>query len=279
VSGLRKLGPSDYGKALAFAARHPDRCTYIAGWIEDGGLDGHPQTPRAWLVGHGASTIEGLVYVSDTGIVIPAIDSESAIEEVAHFGQESSIVRVIVGEREVVDRLWRHLEKRGYVARIVRDQLAYAVTRATFREPPSMLPLEVGTLDHLEQIVSASAAMALEEARDDPRGRNPELFRTRIRDRLARHRDFIHMKNGRLAFKSNVSAVSAVGGQVEGIYTLPPHRKNGLGFAGTASVTSWVLERSSRAFLLVNDDNLPARRIYERLGYTEVLESRTIFVA
>jgi GNAT superfamily N-acetyltransferase len=279
---LVKLGPGHARAAFRFCEENPDRCTYIAGWIDDGGLSDPSTQPRAWLLGDIAPSgaLNGIVYISDTGIVIPAIDDDSVIEDLSRVGRRNpSAIRVVVGERSAVARLWELLEPVGMVARINRDQLGYAVTRETFTDSPTLLPLEVGTRQHLDQIVDASAAMALEEARDDPQGRNPELFRARIEERLERGRDFIHLDGGKLLFKSNVSAVSRVGGQVEGIYTVPGHRGRGIGLAGTASVTRWVLERSERAFLLVNDDNDVAQRIYERLGYRRVIESRTIFVA
>lgn len=279
---LVKLGPGHARAAFAFCEQNPNRSTYIAGWIEDGGLAETPTAPRAWLLGDtdGDDVLRGLVYVSDTGIVIPAIRDEAAIEELGKLGKRNpSAMRVIVGERSTVGRLWQLLEHTGMVARILRDQLGYSVDRTNFTDPPASLTLERGGTEYLDQIVDASAAMALEEARDDPQGRNPELFRARIEERLERGRDFIHVENGRVVFKTNVSAVSSVGGQIEGIYTLPAHRGRGLGLAGTASITRWVLERAERAFLLVNDDNETAIRIYEKLGYSKVLESRTIFVA
>lgn len=278
---LLKLGAADAASAFAFCAKNPSRCTYIAGWIADGGLEERPGTARAWLLGDmDSGALHGLVYISDTGILIPAVSRPEAVEELARIGRKNpSAVRVIVGERSFVGDLWDRLEIAGMVARISRDQLGYTVTRQTFADPSTSLELIRGTKKHLDQIVAASGAMALEEARDDPQGRNPELFRARIEERLTRGFDFIHIRDGRLLFKSNVSSLSSVGGQIEGIYTLPDHRGRGIGLAGTAAITRWVLERTERAFLLVNDDNEVAKRIYQRLGYEQVILSRTIFVA
>lgn len=278
---LLKLGAADAAAAFSFCQENPDRCTYIAGWIAEGGLEERPGTARAWLLGDlQDGRIYGLVYVSDTGILIPAVSRPGAVEELARIGRRNpSAVRVIVGERSVVADLWARLEVAGMIARISRDQLGYAVTRETFVDPQASLELIRGSRKHLDQIVAASGAMALEEAKDDPQGRNPELFRARIEERMIRGFDFIHVRDSRLLFKCNVSALSTVGGQIEGIYTIPDQRGHGIGLSGTASITRWVLERSERAFLLVNDDNEVAKRIYSRLGYEQVLLSRTIFVA
>ncbi len=277
---LVQLGPAQARAAFEFSAAHPEQCTLIAGWLAEGGLAHEPRAPRAWLLAEGDGRIEGLCYLSDGGIVLPALSSEGALDALAELARRNpAAVRVIVGERAVVASLWRRLERAGARARICRDQLGYAVERGQLPDSAPSLPLTIATFAELEQVVAASADMAREEARDDPERRNPMLFRARIRERLERQRDFVHLDERRLLFKANVSALSAVGGLVEGIYTAPEARRLGLGLGGTATVTRWVLERSPRASLLVNEDNEPAKRLYRRLGYRQVLESRTIFLA
>jgi predicted GNAT family acetyltransferase len=280
VGGLRQLGPSARAEAYAFCEASPDRATYIAGWIKDGGLERSTLVPRGWLLADmRGSAIDGLVYVSNTGIVIP-VAGERALDDVADIARANpNAVRVVVGEREVVASLFARLERLGMEARICRDQLGYAVERDEFRCGEQLLPLLVARSSDLDELVEASAAMAREEANDDPQARNPELFRSRIAERVARGRDFIHRPEDELLFKTNVAALSPVGGQIEGIYTNPNRRRERLGFRGTAAITSWVLERAERAVLLVNEDNHPARELYERLGYRRVLDSRTIFIA
>ena len=279
VDRLMPLAPEDAAAGLQFCGRYPHQCTYIAGWIAEGGLTRAAHTARAWLLGerNDRGELRGLLYISVTGIMIPAQLSTSAIMRVGEMVHRNpNLARVVVGERSLVDELWRTLTRRGTKERLSRNQVGYSIQRAEARlaEP---LPLIAASTDYLGQVVDASAAMAREEARDDPYARNPRLFRERIAERLRRGRDFIHAPSGTLMFKSNVASLSALGGQIEGIYTVPAYRHRGLGLRGTSAVTQWVLERAERAFLLVNDDNDHARRLYERLGYHPVIESRTVF--
>jgi len=223
--------------------------------------------------------VVGLVYISATGIVIPVVHSDAAYEQIVALARMNpGMIRVLVGERRHVTELWRQLASLGLRPRIIRDQTVYAVERDEFI-PSEVLELSTATDSDLEDVVAASGAMAVEEAGDDPQSRNPTLFRERIRARLARRRDFIHRYEGMLAFKSNVSALSLLGGQLEGVYTVPQLRRRGIGRQGTAAVTSWILERSARAVLLVNDDNGPARQLYEDLGYRVSHESQTVFIS
>lgn len=278
---LRQLGPKDREAAYGFCQQQPEQTAYIAGWLSEGGLERSLIVPRAWLFGEvEGRQLQGLVYVSNTGIVIPVVRSTAALTQLAEMNRTNpNMVRVLVGERQTVGELWSRLKRLGLQARIIRDQLGYAIDRSDFPAGAARLALEPATAEHLDQVVEASAAMAREEAQDDPQSRNPELFRTRILERITRGRDFIHLLDRELVFKTNVAALSPLGGQIEGIYTLPRFRGRGFGTSGTAAVTTWVLERAQRAVLLVNEDNTPARRIYESLGYRRVQESRTIFVA
>jgi len=282
VGRLVRLEPGDASRALAFCARHPERAVVVAGWIADGGLDRDPKCARAWLFGavDPADTIQGLVWLSEAGILIPVLPDGAGIEAVVELGRRHArVIRVIVGERWLVEHVWRRWMPMGFESRMVRDQQAYAVTPERFRPVDEPLALHPATLADLGPLVESSAAMAREEARDDPQGRNPGMFRARIRERILRQRDLVHYEGPELAFKANIAAISPIGGQVEGIYTHPALRHRGLGLRGTAAVTQWILDRAPRASLLVNDDNRVARRLYRRLGYVEVYESRTTFVA
>jgi len=265
----------------AFCADHPERSVVIAGWMADGGLSRHPQSVRAWLFGAlgPSDEVEGLVWLSDAGILIPVLPSGRGIEALVELGRRHQrLVRVIVGERWLVDHVWRRWTVMGFRSRMDRDQMAYAVTREGFIPEPEDLTIRPASLGDLDAIVESSADMAREEAQDDPQRRNPAMFRARIRERVLKGRDLIFVERSQLAFKANVSALSTIGGQVEGIYTHPNLRRRGLGTRGTSAVTRWILDRAPRSVLLVNDDNSGARRLYKRLGYREVYESRTTFV-
>lgn len=274
---LVQLGPQQEAEALRFCARHPEGSTFIAGWLSDGGLRRTPQSHRAWLFADldDEGRAHGLVYISETGIVVPILSRDEGLEGLTELGRRNTqAIRVIVGERACVNALmgvW------NFPVRLERDQLAYCLEHRDGLNGVSHLPLQVADLEHLDPLMHASAEMAKEEAGDDPYGRNPKLFRARIRERIHRGRDFVHVDAGELRFKCNVSALSELGGQIEGIYTIPSQRGQGLGRRGTAAITAWVLERARRATLLVNEDNRVAKKLYLDLGYREVYESRTVF--
>lgn len=276
-----QLGPGAEAEALDFCARQPEHTLVIAGWLGEGGLRRSERTQKAWLFAHkdAQRRVQGLVYLSDHGIVVPVLEHAPALEALVELGARNPrVVRVVVGERSVVDHLLRAWVPRGFRPRLHRDQLAFAVDAEMFRPRPGIELRPAGPED-LDVLVEASAEMAREEAGDDPQARNPSLFKSRIKKRIERGRDFVHTTSEGLAFKSNVAALSPFGGQVEGIFVPPPQRHRGLGLQGTSWVTQWILDRSPRACLLVNEDNESAKKIYQRLGYVCTHSSRTSFFA
>ena len=280
MARLEQIGAESAARAYEYCSKNPERCAYIAGWIHEGGLECRTSTPKGWLMAEVSDSdhVTGLVFISATGILIPVLRSETSHEQIVAVARMNpGMIRVLVGEQHQVGSLWRRLERLGARPRLIRKQVLYAVVTESFPGPPDER-LTIATEADLEDVVRASAAMAREEANDDPYSRNPNMFRARIRSRMERRRDFIARREGELAFKANVSAIAPIGGQIEGIYTTPSWRRRGLGRMGTAAMTAWVLERAERGVLLVNDDNTPARDLYESLGYRQVYKSQTIFV-
>lgn len=276
-----QLGPGAEAEALEFCARQPEHTLVIAGWLGEGGLRRSNRTQKAWLFANKDEQrrVQGLVYVSDHGIVLPVLEQVPALDALVELGARNpQVIRVVVGERSVVDYLLRAWVPRGFRPRLHRDQLAFVVRDEMFR-PATGIELRPAELGDLDALVEASAEMAREEAGDDPQARNPSLFRSRIKNRLERGRDFVLTTPEGLAFKSNVAALSPFGGQVEGIFVPPAQRHRGLGLKGTSWVTGWILDRSPRACLLVNEDNESAKKLYERLGYVRTHSSRTSFFA
>lgn len=268
---LRRARRQDRTRALALCSRLPTQPVQIAAWIHEGGLE--QAAPSTLFID---SRGRGLAFVSELGVVMPFLHDEDSIDELAH--RVGHRARVVVGPAWATEALWCRLERRGIRARIVRDQVGYAASRSTFRGPPKSESIDLSRAepDDLGELVSACAAMAIEESRDDPARRNPELFRARIEDRIENGRDFVYREGGKLVFKVNVSCLSPYGGHIEGVYSLPQARGRGLGRAGTAWITAWILRRSPMATLLVNRDNDVAQRIYETLGFVRTHESRTV---
>jgi len=280
MAKLKELDPERYEEALDFCLRDPFRTLPIAHWIREH-IEKSPYAQNGWLLGEFDQnrTIVGLVLLSDTGILYPAIHSDESIEQLRNIAKVNpNMFRVLLGPEELVGHLWKRLQSIGMSARIDQRQLLYVTNSKLFRAYEPALNLEIAQLRHLDILVEASAAMAKEESGDDARQKNPTLFRDRIATRLLRQRDFIFRENEELIYKASISSLIPEVGQIEGVYTVEAFRRKGFGGRGTSSVIDWVLQRCSSAALLVNRDNLSARNMYQHLGFQTMFLSRTIFI-
>jgi predicted GNAT family acetyltransferase len=277
---LKQIDQQWFEEALAFCQSKPTQTAYVASWITEK-LNDHPQSKPGWLLAEfdQSHKIVGLAYISETGILFPVLHSDESFEQIEAIARANpGMLRVILGHKSLVDILWPRLEKQGLRARMNQLQVMYTVDRHTFLPCENPLELTMAIDLDVDDIVKASALMAKEESKDDAQARNPRLFRARIETRLKKNRDFIYRSDGHFCFKASVSALAEQGGQLEGIYTLPNFRRQGLALSGTSSMTAWILQRAERALLLVNKDNAAAKKIYEALGYKIDHESRTIFI-
>jgi predicted GNAT family acetyltransferase len=102
-------------------------------------------------------------------------------------------------------------------------------------------------------------------------------YRRRVRELIDTGRAFaVTDPYGEVIFKADLGAVTPQTCQVQGVWVRPDHRGRGLATAALAGVLRHALTLAPSVSLYVNDFNVPARRLYERLGMTQVEELRTI---
>jgi predicted GNAT family acetyltransferase len=78
-------------------------------------------------------------------------------------------------------------------------------------------------------------------------------------------------------FKAEVACLSPHAAQVQGVYVAPDRRGRGIGAAGMAAVVAAIrADLAPVVSLYVNDYNVAARRIYERVGFRQTATFATV---
>ncbi|HVS69595.1 MAG TPA: GNAT family N-acetyltransferase, partial [Mycobacteriales bacterium] len=177
----------------------------------------------------------------------------------------------IVGAADSVAVLWQALESHWGPARDVRMRQPLMMTKAYSPVPPDTAVRRV-RLDELELLLPASIAMFTEEVGVSPvAGDGGALYRARVRELVSSGRAFARFENERVVFKAEVGAATKSACQVQGVWVDPSLRGRGISVPGMAAVVASCLrEVAPVVSLYVNDFNAPARRAYERVGFTEV---------
>ena len=120
-------------------------------------------------------------------------------------------------------------------------------------------------------MLPACVAMFTEEVGVSPlAGGAAEAYRARVAELVRHGRAYARIDDGRVVFKAEIGAVSDGVCQVQGVWVAPEYRGLGLAAPGMSTVVQLARRDHARIVsLYVNDFNTVARRVYERVGFTD----------
>jgi uncharacterized protein len=217
--------------------------------------------------------------VFNGGNVLPIGGDPSAWEVLAReVASTRRLCSSIVGRCEAVDAMWQILGRGWGPARALRPDQPLLVVDDAKGLPlgdPRVRPIRASEAD---AYLTAAAAMFHEELGVSPlRERGGATYRRRIGALIAAGHAFgIVDDDGRIVFKADLGAVSAHTCQLQGVWVAPGLRGCGLGTAALAGVIRHALTLAPTVSLYVNGFNVPARRMYDRLGMRQVATLSTI---
>ena len=265
---VRLLDDRDLDAALEIAARDPVANCYVASRLEAVGAD--PRRLAAELWGYyEESRLLSLCYAGGNLWPVEAT-YDAAVQFAERARRAGRHCSSIVGSSDAVETMWSVLRSSWGPARDVRRQPLMAIDRRPLVEPlPGVRRVRI---DELDTLLPASVAMFTEEVGVSPIGSDGgALYRARVAELIAEGYAFALIDQGRVRFKAEVGSATSQACQIQGVWTEPQSRGQGLGAAGTAAVVNLALDSIAPVVsLYVNDYNLPARRAYERVGFTTV---------
>jgi ribosomal protein S18 acetylase RimI-like enzyme len=182
--------------------------------------------------------------------------------------------RMIIGEERAVDELWAAAGPLLPTPRENRPgQPVYTITAPP---PPGDTGLRAATTADLERLLPACAAAHELELGIDPRRRDIDGFRWRVRSQIEEGRSWLWLENGVIRFKAEVSAWTPAAVQVQQVWVDPEARGQGNASRGLRDLCRLLLASTPTVTLFVRTDNLPAIRLYESIGMRHVLSYRSI---
>lgn len=193
----------------------------------------------------------------------------------AHWKNHGSIF----GPAEPVLALMEELKSFGIKAAEVRPcqplmSLAAASSVSINRE------LKPSRADQFEPVLNAAAAMFEEEVGYSPFLGGAENYRRRVAWLIASGYSLSHTRStdGTVIFKADLGAVTAHATQIQGVWLHPAYRGRGLSAGYMAAVVDQAHKFAPVASLYVNDYNVKARALYERVGFEQVGTFATVLL-
>ncbi len=241
-----------------------------------GMLDAAPLSRATWVGVPDGDGLRAAALVVPDRIVVPyAPDPEDAAAMGRALGRLRP-PRVAVGPREATDALWAAWAGPPAAGRTPLaahyDQRLYATTTPA----AEARPLRRATLQELDVLTAQADAMELEDLGRSPLAEDADAFRANVRRRVEEGRLYVIEEDGEIVFQIHVGTITPWGVMVGGTYVPPTHRGRGLGVAGMRALSGRLLPRHGRITLHVREDNLPAVRAYERVGYAPVAPFRLL---
>jgi len=279
---LKPLTARHAPAAYAFLAANGLRDVFLASKIHEGALtqpDGSAQ--GRFLGAFDGDKLEGVLFLGHGGLVVFASELPHVRRRFAEkTWEERARVRLVVGEWEQVTDFWGHLSASGLTSsRDWREvfMVANPETLTLECEPG----LRLATVVDLEPLADLAARAYLEETGLDPLVSMGEGYLRHIAKNIEEQSSYVLEAGGRLVFKADLSARCPIGAQIVGVFTEPDRRGEGIARRGVAEMVRRLTAGDGAVpavCLFVRENNLAARRAYERAGFVPSMHYRRLFV-
>lgn len=272
---LRVLDASDEVEARSFLEPRQLDHLYLTGlvWRHGTALDPRFGELLGWFVD---GSLRGL-FLYSTVVVIACDDPVGVAHFVRYLHDERPSRRVaqIVGLQDEVAWLWSGIARHGVLPaprRVSVGQPLLRVTTHDLREASSRPRLRhrLAQAGDFDRLLPICRAMTLEELGVDPKAVDPQGFKAALRVRLREGREFLWEDRGDIVFRVAIAALTPRGALIEGVYTLPERRSEGIATEALYGVLAYLLCKRPAVVLAVDAHNHAARRVYDRLGFQPI---------
>lgn len=265
TGAIRALVPADVADVRTLLDADPILNVFVRHRVEETRLEHRLLGGAMW----GWFTDGTLTAALHAGAnVVPVnLDDRSAAAFAAQLRRDDVRPSSIVGPRDQVHLLWKHLERSFGPPRSPRWNQPFLVMD---RDPVIAADPRVRRLaiDEVDTIFPACVAMFTEEVGVAPS--SERAYRARVSQLVATGWSFAIVERGQVVFKAEVAAAAAGVCQVQGVWVAPALRGTGICAPAMAAVVATIRQSIAPVVTLyVNDHNVAARRAYARVGFEQ----------
>ena len=274
---VEQLG-SHHAEALrALLLKDPVHHLYLLGLLEEFGLQARPG-PTGWAFWgrFEAGALASVLFVGGEGaLLVPGSQDAASAAAFAQALGARLRVRGLLGERPAVDALVRALCPR--TPRLSRLQRLFSVSAddlGPFTNPTLRLARE----EDLPRLLPLAMGAVREGLEREPLDEGAQLFEARVRQRVRARRTYVLEEAGELVFKVDVGSRSQHGAELEGLYTLPGHRRRGHATLCLGQISRHLLSSLPRLTLRVDEQDASLAGIARKVGFVPGRPQRLVLM-
>ncbi len=275
---LRPLLETDRRELVSFLERRPEENIYLLSRIAMDGVVNEDSSAHGRFLGlFGDQGLVGTAFFGHRKGLVIAGEDDAFLRAAARaaLGPETDWI-ILVAPRVAADGFLSHYRWRGRNTHINRLQDFYVLR-------PEMLPRLTGPIRpaemaDLEEVVDMSEEMLREDFGLGPGSLSRDGIRESMKQKIRDGRTWVAEDDGVPVFKVDVSAQYGGGAMIEGVYTRPAMRGQGIASRSIAGLARELLTSSAFVSLHVDQANIPAKRAYEKAGFCIVGEFRLVLL-
>lgn len=262
-------------EVLDFLLARPVHTVGMVGFISDNGLVSDLNRGTFYGCRNRRGELEGVALIGHATLMETRTDR--ALQAFAEVARNCSNKHMIMGEQERIQEFWAYYCTGPQQMRHACRELLYQITWPVeaYEEVPG---LRLATLADIELIMPLHAEMALAESGVNPLEVDPIGFRERCARRIEQGRTWVWIENNELIFKTDVISETPEVTYVEGVSISKAYRSQGYGLRCLSQLVRTLLIRTKSICLLVNDDNVSAKALYEKAGFKFKGQYDTVFM-
>ena len=203
----------------------------------------------------------GRSATSHVARLIVAVGDSKACERLGTEESERGGTEMIIGDRPTSDALYAKWKQDAH---IVYDQRLYVCHSVSTQET---IPVRFATKKDMDIVFQYSAQMIMEDLKYDPRTLHPQRFRASVQSKIERNKCIVAEHNGEICYIIDIGTQFRLGCQLGGTFVPPKFRGKGISTKATAAVCKLMLSSCDCVTLHVHEQNIPAIRCYERVGF------------
>ena len=272
---IRELTTADTARTLELLRARPLHNVFLEYVVSIGGL-GWGNAPLGFVV---SDRIEAVLMIGPIGgTVLEVRDPEgnAALAEAA--SRQLLRPRHLIGSEDVTEPFWSEYSSYTVPPKWTRREPVYLINAERLERAGlarNCVRIEPAREHDIETIVAHSALQHCEDLKDDRYAMDPEGFSERHTKDVRDGRWWVIRHKGRIAFQVHVGVRNPHVVQIGGVFTPPDMRNEGHGKRGIAAISARLLRERPGVCLFCAEDNLPARRVYECVGYAVAHQNRS----